>query len=92
MWSLHYLCAIVTKTGMWQQNLVKLYRNTWWFFGSSEAVICEQMGKCGNVNGALFAIFYCELAQNLCPVLLLPIPKHICRSEFYFVSYQKLQR
>jgi len=57
VWSLHYLCAIVTKTGMWQQNLVKFYRNTRWFSGGSQAVICEEMGKCGNVNGALFAIF-----------------------------------
>jgi len=38
-----------------------------------------------------FAIFYCELAQNLFLALLLPIPQHICRSEFYFVAYQKLQ-
>jgi hypothetical protein len=49
------------------------------------------MGKCGNVNGALFAIFYRELAQNLFLALLLPIPQHNCRSEFYFVAYQKLQ-
>lgn len=41
VWNLHYLCAIVTKTGMWQQNLGTLYRNTWWFFGGSQAVICE---------------------------------------------------
>jgi hypothetical protein len=49
------------------------------------------MDKCGDVNGAFFAIFYCELAPNLFLALLLPIPQHICRSEFYFVAYQKLQ-
>jgi hypothetical protein len=49
------------------------------------------MDKCGNVNGASFAIFYCEFAQNLFLALLLPIPQHIFRSEFYFVAYQKLQ-
>jgi len=59
--------------------------------GGSQAIICEQMDKCGNVNGAFFAIFYCEHTQNLFPALLLPIPQHICRSEFYFVTYQKLQ-
>ena len=60
--------------------------------GGSQALMCEWMGKCGNVNGAFFCnFFYCEHAQNPFPALLLPIPQHICRSEFYFVAYQKLQ-
>ena len=75
---------------MCQQNLVIFYRYTWYFFGGSQAVICEQMDKSSNVNGAFFSIFYCELAQNLFLALLLPKPMHISRSEFYFVAYQKL--
>jgi hypothetical protein len=38
-----------------------------------------------------FSIFHCELAQNLFLALLLPKAMHICKSEFYFVAYQKLQ-
>lgn len=74
---------------MCQQNFVIFYI-LGIIFGGSQAVICEQMDKSSNVNGAFFSVFYCELAQNLFLALLLPKPMHISRSEFYFVAYQKL--